>query len=148
LNKPIPPGINDLLWDLVRETPYLTWIFLVDNPSTRLPSDWGNGFGNVALGVQVKSRKHSIDLVDALRRTPAQLRFLEALPFDEDFGEFDFYGFDLLIENNSEKKSIQQTRWFRKFEDQFALHCKVAPLWDDLNRIAMDPFELRANGAT
>ena len=44
------------LWQLIRATPHLDWLILtkrIGNVAAMLPNDWGEGYGNVWLGISV-----------------------------------------------------------------------------------------------
>jgi protein gp37 len=68
------------------QTSTLIWHPLTKRPELiekRLPSDWGNGYPNVWLGVTVELRKY-LWRMDTLRRIPAVVRYLCAEPLLED----------------------------------------------------------------
>ncbi len=48
-------------------------------------------------GVSVEDRKYGLPRIDALRDTPAALRFLSIEPLLEDLGEIDLNGIDCVI---------------------------------------------------
>jgi protein gp37 len=54
-------------------------------------------FPHVWLGVSVEDRKHGLPRIEALRRTPAALRFLQIEPLLEDLGAIDLGGIDWVI---------------------------------------------------
>ena len=91
-------GNNDVrarMWELIRETPYLTWMILTKRPQnipTFLPADWGNGYHNVWLGASVENRKNGYPRIDALRTVPATLRFVSCEPLLEDISDVDLTG--------------------------------------------------------
>lgn len=85
-----PPGLVDRLWALVRATPWLDWQMLTKRANRireRLPSDWGDGYPNVWLGVTVGNQK-GIWRLRHLREIPAAVRFVSYEPALEkvDFG--------------------------------------------------------------
>lgn len=99
-DKNAPAGQRDRLWGLIRETPMLRWQLLTKRaPNIRkcLPEDWGNGFGNVWLGVTVENRNHGLRRLDVLRDIPAAVRFLSVEPLIEDLGDLDLTGIDWVI---------------------------------------------------
>ena len=78
-----PSDARENLWSLIRETPHLTWQLLSKRPEnfrSFLPSDWGEGYENVWLGVTVDDRENGYPRVDLLRETPARVRFLSCEP--------------------------------------------------------------------
>jgi protein gp37 len=48
-------------------------------------------------GVSVENRKHGVPRVDALRDTPAAVKFLSVEPLLEDLGDIDLHGIDWVI---------------------------------------------------
>lgn len=79
------PGADDWrdeAWDVIRACQNLDWLILTKRPELieeRLPSDWGNGFANVWLGVTVELQRH-IRRLDTLAKIPAAIRFVSAEP--------------------------------------------------------------------
>jgi protein gp37 len=73
-------------WAIMKNTPNLIWHPLTKRPELiekRLPSDWGDGYPNVWLGVTVELRKY-LWRMDTLRKIPAKARYLIAEPLLED----------------------------------------------------------------
>jgi protein gp37 len=73
-------------WAIINNTPNLIWRILTKRPELieeKLPSDWGNGYPNVWLGVTVESKKYLLRM-DTLRKIPAAVRYLCAEPLLED----------------------------------------------------------------
>lgn len=71
------------LWALVRSTPNLDWLILtkrVGNVASMLPSDWGNGFPNVWLGISVVNQVEADRDIPKLLATPAKIRWLSMEP--------------------------------------------------------------------
>lgn len=69
-------------WDIIRETPHLTYQILTKRPGRipdALPADWGKGWPHVHLGVSVESQRFVLR-INALRTVPAAVRFLSAEP--------------------------------------------------------------------
>ncbi len=58
---------------------------------------WMASLAHVWFGVSVEDREHGLPRIDALRRTPASLRFLSVEPLLEDLGEIDLSGIDWVI---------------------------------------------------
>lgn len=70
------------LWPLIRATPELHWQLLTkraDRIAANLPSDWGNGYPNVWLGVSISEEK-GIWRADHLRNIPALVHFISYEP--------------------------------------------------------------------
>ena len=82
------PGADqwrDEAWEIIRASQNLIWLILTKRPELildRLPSDWGDGYGNVWLGVTcgVNDSLHRIPL---LKMIPAAIRFISAEPLLE-----------------------------------------------------------------
>jgi len=73
-------------WDIIRQTPHLTYQILTKRPENildRLPSDWGDGYANVWLGVSVENQKAADERIKPLLFAPAQTRFLSVEPLLE-----------------------------------------------------------------
>lgn len=79
------PGADswrDEAWEVVRQTPHLTYQILTKRPeliAERLPDDWGDGWSNVWLGVSIENSRFTWR-ADALREIPADVRFISAEP--------------------------------------------------------------------
>jgi len=73
-------------WALIRSTPNLTWLLAskrTDLIADRLPADWGTGYANVWLGTGAEMKKY-LPRLDALRKIPCVLRWLDFAPCLED----------------------------------------------------------------
>jgi protein gp37 len=71
---------RDEAWDIIRQTPHLTYQILTKRPeriAAHLPT--GGLPLNVWLGVSVENQRH-VGRIDALRDTPAVVRFVSAEP--------------------------------------------------------------------
>jgi protein gp37 len=58
---------------------------------------WMARLAHVWFGVSVEDREHGLPRIDALRRTPASVRFLSVEPLLEDLGALDLSGIDWVI---------------------------------------------------
>lgn len=70
-------------WEVIRNTPNLLWLLLTKRPENiweRLPSDWGEGWGNVALGTSVHDQDSAKEFIPVILRVPARWRFVSAEP--------------------------------------------------------------------
>jgi protein gp37 len=95
-----PSGQRDRLFDLIRQTPSLTWQLLTKrqpNIHRYLPDDWHDGYDNVWLGVTVENQKDGLPRLHRLRNIPAKLRFLSIEPLLEDLGDIDLTGIHWVI---------------------------------------------------
>ncbi|HEY3847063.1 MAG TPA: DUF5131 family protein [Acetobacteraceae bacterium] len=73
-------------WQLVRETPDLTWMVLTKRPSLilrMLPSWWGDGPANVWLGCTVEDMAEARRRIPLLLATPAPIHWLSCEPMLE-----------------------------------------------------------------
>lgn len=69
-------------WDIIRATPHLTYQILTKRPeriAAHLPEDWGDGWGNVWLGVSVENARW-VERAVTLTEIPASVRFLSCEP--------------------------------------------------------------------
>lgn len=75
-------------WEIVKKTPHLTYQILTKRPERILqclPSDWGEGYENVWLGVSVENSKNR-GRIGILADIPAKIRFVSFEPL---LGEVD-----------------------------------------------------------
>lgn len=77
---------------------------------------------HVWWGVSVEDRRYGLPRVDALRATPAKVRFLSVEPLLEDLGEFDLTGIDWVIAGGESGHGARpmQADWVRSIRDQCA----------------------------
>ncbi len=76
---------RDEAWDVIRDCPNLDWLLLTKRPELmieRMPSDWGDGWDHVWLGVSVEN-KEALSRIPLLKRVPAKIRFISAEPLLE-----------------------------------------------------------------
>jgi protein gp37 len=69
-------------WDIIRSTPHLLYQILTKRPENiaeRLPSDWGQGYENVWLGVTVELEKY-LSRIEVMRANPAVSYFVSYEP--------------------------------------------------------------------
>jgi len=69
-------------WEVIRQSPHLTFQILTKRPKRileHLPSDWGDGWRNVWLGVSVESQQF-MQRAWVLADVPAAVRFVSAEP--------------------------------------------------------------------
>lgn len=94
------PSLRARLFETIRATQHLEWQLLTKrapNIAKMLPSDWGDGWPNVWLGVTVEDRRFGLPRIDHLRQVPAKVRFLSIEPLLEDLGAIDLDGIDWVI---------------------------------------------------
>jgi protein gp37 len=107
---------RDEAWNVIRGTPHLVYLILTKRPeliAKRLPSDWGEGWPNVWLGVSAGC-KRTLNKLDSLRKIPVHpkaVRFLSAEPLLEDIADgLDLSGFGWVIVGG-ESGSGPQYQW-------------------------------------
>lgn len=114
---------RDEAWDIIRQTPHLTYQILTKRPENildRLPSDWGDGWDNVWLGVSVENQDYTWRM-DILRGVPCKLRFVSAEPL---LGELSLNldNFNWVItggeSGEGENWRISEFGWFAGIKDQ------------------------------
>jgi len=85
-------GWRDEAWEIIRNTPHLTYQILTKRPERILdclPTDWGDGYDNVWLGVTVENNttRHRLK---TLSKVPAQTRFVSFEPLLENLDLDDY----------------------------------------------------------
>ncbi|MFV2044088.1 MAG: DUF5131 family protein [Anaerolineales bacterium] len=73
---------RDEAWEIVRSTPRHSYQILTKRPeriAQNLPSDWGDGWQNVWLGVSIETQPYVVRR-DLLLQVPAKVRFLSVEP--------------------------------------------------------------------
>ena len=81
-DHPIVAQELEKLWPLIRSTPHLIWQLLTkraDRIRVCLPSDWGDGYPNVWMGVSIENARY-LERADFLREIPAAVRFISWEP--------------------------------------------------------------------
>jgi protein gp37 len=81
---------------------------------------WLGALPNVWLGVSVENRRDGLPRIDALRDTPAALRFLSIEPLLEDLGSLDLRGMDWVIVGGESGPRARPMReeWVISIRDQ------------------------------
>lgn len=78
-----PIAARERLFDLIKQTPALTWLLLTKRPQNfgkLLPADWGDGYKNVWLGVSVEDQRNGNIRIPHLLATSAAKRFISYEP--------------------------------------------------------------------
>lgn len=78
-----PIAARERLFDLIKQTPALTWLLLTKRPKNFgkfLPADWGDGYKNVWLGVSVEDQRNGNIRIPHLLATSAAKRFISYEP--------------------------------------------------------------------
>jgi protein gp37 len=119
---------RDGAWDIIRRTPHLTYQILTKRHKRIkecLPSDWGNGWGNVWLGVSCENQYH-VERIDCLVEIPAKVRFVSAEPLlGKLFIPAEYMSQIHWIIDGGEsgpKARPVDLNWFRSLRDQCAEH--------------------------
>jgi protein gp37 len=81
---------------------------------------WMSELPNVWFGVSVENRRYGLPRLDALRQTPAAIRFLSIEPLLEDLGEIDLAGIDWVIVGGESGPRARPMReeWVISLRDQ------------------------------
>jgi len=76
-------------WEVIKNTPHHTYLILTKRPERIkecLPSDWGNGYPNVWLGVTVEDDTTKVlKRLDDLREIPAVVKWVSVEPIYKEF---------------------------------------------------------------
>lgn len=113
---------RDEAWDVIRRCPNLTFQILTKRSGrilSRLPSDWGDGYPNVWLGVSVENNQF-IHRADDLRCVPAHVRFISAEPLLGPLGMLDLLDIDWLIVGGESGPGYRpmEVSWARDLRDK------------------------------
>jgi protein gp37 len=77
------PSWREDLFSLIRECRRLNWLVLTKRPQNilkMLPSDWGDGYQNVWLGVTAESQSYFDQRWEHLQRIPTAIKFISYEP--------------------------------------------------------------------
>ena len=126
------------LWKLIRQTPAIDWLLLTKRPQNALrylPTDWGNGYTNVWLGVTCENQRQGVPRLETLRNIPARVRFVSFEPLLEDLGSVNLDGVHWAIIGGETGLSARPmaTEWVRSLLDQ-CRRAGVAPWVKQLGR--------------
>ena len=127
----VPPQWREDFWDLIQNTPDVDWLLLtrrIGNAAAMLPSDWGDGWGNVWLGATLVNQDEAGRDIGTLLRVPARVHFLSIEPQLEFIGlspaPGDLRGLDWIIngaESGPSRRPFDRD-WARSLRDQCAAH--------------------------
>jgi protein gp37 len=111
-------------WEVIRQRDDLIWQVLTKRPENvadRLPEDWGDGWGNVWMGVSIENRRW-VGRADVLRQTPAEVRFISAEPLLGPLDGLDLTGIDWLIAGGESGPGHRRVDadWVRDLRDRCA----------------------------
>jgi protein gp37 len=113
---------RDEAWALIRDTPNLQYQILTKRPGNildRLPSDWGDGYPNVWLGVSIENADYAWR-ADMLRPVPAHVRFISYEPALGPLDDLDLTGFHWLIYGGESGPGFrpEDKQWARTIRDK------------------------------
>lgn len=120
----VPDEWRDALWRLIADTPALTWTLLTKRPQNirkMLPTNWGDGWPNVWLGVTTENQTEADRRIPLLQSIPAVVRLLSAEPLLEAITP-DLRGIHWVIvggESGDRRRPIDLA-WMRSLRDQCA----------------------------
>jgi protein gp37 len=105
---------RDEAWAVIKYTPHLVWLVLTKRPDRihgHLPSDWGQGYPNVWLGVSTGCNA-TLNKMDTLRKIPCAVRWISSEPLLEDISQkIDLDGFHWVVtggESGSGKEYVYE----------------------------------------
>lgn len=129
---------RDEAWNVVRKTPHHIYQILTKRPErirSHLPSDWGDGWRNVWLGVSIETQKY-VFRKTILCKIPAYVRFISAEPLLGPLDLGDLYQIHWVITGGESGPGARPMKldWARSIREQ----CK-------LQRV---PFFHKQNGGT
>ena len=109
-------------WDIIQRTPQHTYQILTKRPErirSYLPTDWGEGWQNVWLGVSIESQKY-VGRADILREIPVCIRFISAEPLLGPLDLCDLSGIDWVITGGESgpRARPMKAKWARLVKDQ------------------------------
>lgn len=84
----VDPAWRAEWWARMRAAPELFFLILTKRPNAlakQLPSDWGDGYANVGLGVSASRRVEFVQRAPILARIAAAFRFFSLEPYTEAF---------------------------------------------------------------
>jgi len=127
-----PEGALDELWQLIRDTPWLDWQLLTKRATLIercLPSDWGNGYQNVWLGVTVEDIKYGMPRIMSLRDIPARVKFISAEPLLEDVSSINLKWIDWVIIGGESGQNFRPM--YSHWAENLLQECKESrvPVW-------------------
>lgn len=123
-NHPTANATRPRLWQLVRDTPGLTWLLLTKRAKTLascLPDDWGNGYANVWLGTSIESMKVAWR-ADELRKIPAAVRWISYEPNLGPLDDMSLDGIDWMVDGaeSGPNRRPHDLDWSRRMRDRCA----------------------------
>ena len=109
-------------WDTIRQCSNLDFLILTKRPErimACLPSDWGEGYANVWMGVTCGVRS-SYPRVDVLRTIPARVRFVSAEPLLESLADIILTNIHWLIAGGESGPKFRRMdiQWARELRDR------------------------------
>lgn len=87
----VPDEWRNDVWDLITDTPSLTWLLLTKRPQNirkMLPDGWGDGWPNVWLGTTTEDQVRANQRLPHLLSMPAALHFVS---YEPALGPVDFW---------------------------------------------------------
>jgi protein gp37 len=113
------------LWDLIGETPALTWQLLTKRPQNirrMLPPDWGHGWAHVWLGTTVENMTEAHRRIPELLAVPATVHWLSCEPLLEPLNLRPWLGRIAWVicggESGSTAARPMRPHWARTLRDQ------------------------------
>jgi protein gp37 len=125
-------------WDIIRKTHHHTYQILTKRPERieqSLPSDWGEGWPNVWLGVSIENQEYGFRK-DILCQIPCRIRFISAEPLlgPIDFGSLEDIHWVITGGESGPNARPMRPEWARSIRTQ----CQAAKI----------PYFHKQNGGT
>jgi protein gp37 len=99
-DKDAPEGALEDLFSIIRMTPMLDWQLLTKRATLikeRLPSDWGDGYPNVWIGITVEDDNYGYKRLEAFKDIKAKVKFISAEPLLSDISNAPLEGINWVI---------------------------------------------------
>jgi protein gp37 len=120
----VPDAFIDRVFDVMRRSPQHTFQVLTKRADRMKAwaqaNPWLRRTSNIWLGVSVEDQKHGLRRVEALRGTPAAVRFLSVEPLLEALPSLDLTGIQWVIVGGESGPGARQmdAAWVRQIRDR------------------------------
>lgn len=125
-DHPVCNEVRPALWDLIRDTPWLTYQTLTKRPENIdrfLPDDWGNGYPNVWMGCTIEDNRvaHRAEHLIAI---PAVVHFVSYEPAIGPLDELNLHDIEWVIYGGESGPGYrpEDKQWARDMRDRCRDH--------------------------